>query len=588
MVRNALPNSRHFEASAEYLRCCGARATGPSSACSSMRKRSCSPSRAAPRSTRSRSIVREMPAGRFRLTASEFRNSNPAEDHRRTIARIAAVRAALRATRRRPEAPRIHRPGSTRKDAEVPLGGATAPVEPDGSGVGASRTSKGPAVAVPRAAPLPSPLPPPGEGIKAARSAESQVPSPPAGERARERGGSWDHYGRSGPASPNLTDNPRTMSDQYVYYFGDGQADGNAKMKDVLGGKGAGLAEMTNIGVPVPPGFTISTGVCTYFYEHDKTYPPELQASRSRENLATRRGIGRTGKFGDAQQAAARLRALRRARVDAGHDGHDPQPRAERRDRAGARQVVRRRSASRSTPIAASSRCTPTSCWRSTASTSSTSCTRMRERVRRDRTTPRFRPRRCASWSAIYKRHRAREARRRVPAGRARAALGRDRRRVQLLEQPARHHLPQAQPDPRRLGHRRQRAVDGLRQHGRRLAPPASRSRATPPPASASSSASTCRTRRARTSSPASARRCRSRRRRSCDGRAELSLEEAFPDVYEQLVDVYKKLESHYRDMQDIEFTIQRGKLYLLQTRTGKRTGFAAVKIAVRHGRRRR
>ncbi len=61
---------------------------------------------------------------------------------------------------------------------------------------------------------------------------------------------------------------------------------------------------------------------------------------------------------------------------------------------------------------------------------------------------------------------------------------------------------------------------------------------------------------------------------------AEKSLEETLPEVYEQLVDVYKKLEGHYRDMQDIEFTIQSRKLYLLQTRTGKRTGFAAVKIA--------
>jgi pyruvate,orthophosphate dikinase len=60
----------------------------------------------------------------------------------------------------------------------------------------------------------------------------------------------------------------------------------------------------------------------------------------------------------------------------------------------------------------------------------------------------------------------------------------------------------------------------------------------------------------------------------------EKSLEETMPAVFEQLQDVYRKLESHYRDMQDIEFTIQSGKLYLLQTRTGKRTGFAAVKIA--------
>ncbi|MGZ8867841.1 MAG: PEP/pyruvate-binding domain-containing protein, partial [Thermoanaerobaculia bacterium] len=65
--------------------------------------------------------------------------------------------------------------------------------------------------------------------------------------------------------------------EKYVYYFGDGKAEGNGKMKDVLGGKGAGLAEMTNIGVPVPPGFTISTGVCTYFSAHGKTYPTELK-----------------------------------------------------------------------------------------------------------------------------------------------------------------------------------------------------------------------------------------------------------------------------------------------------------------------
>src|SRR5687768_2306632 len=87
---------------------------------------------------------------------------------------------------------------------------------------------------------------------------------------------------------------------QYVYYFGDGHAEGNAKMKEVLGGKGAGLAEMTNIGVPVPPGFTISTGVCTYFYEHDKSYPPELKEAVA-ENLAkVEQSVGH--KFGDAKK----------------------------------------------------------------------------------------------------------------------------------------------------------------------------------------------------------------------------------------------------------------------------------------------
>jgi pyruvate,orthophosphate dikinase len=64
---------------------------------------------------------------------------------------------------------------------------------------------------------------------------------------------------------------------KYVYFFGGGKADGKADMKNLLGGKGANLAEMTNIGLPVPPGFTLSTEVCTYFYAHDKKYPPELK-----------------------------------------------------------------------------------------------------------------------------------------------------------------------------------------------------------------------------------------------------------------------------------------------------------------------
>jgi len=64
---------------------------------------------------------------------------------------------------------------------------------------------------------------------------------------------------------------------KYVYLFGNGKADGDGSMKALLGGKGANLAEMSRIGLPVPPGFTITTEVCTYYYEHKKTYPKELQ-----------------------------------------------------------------------------------------------------------------------------------------------------------------------------------------------------------------------------------------------------------------------------------------------------------------------
>ncbi len=64
---------------------------------------------------------------------------------------------------------------------------------------------------------------------------------------------------------------------KYVYFFGGKKAEGNAKMKNLLGGKGANLAEMVNIGLPVPAGFTITTDVCTYYYKHNKKYPKELK-----------------------------------------------------------------------------------------------------------------------------------------------------------------------------------------------------------------------------------------------------------------------------------------------------------------------
>ena len=73
---------------------------------------------------------------------------------------------------------------------------------------------------------------------------------------------------------------------KWVYGFGPGGAEGRAEMKNLLGGKGANLAEMSNLGLPVPPGFTITTEVCTHFYENDKLYPSDL---REQANAALRR-----------------------------------------------------------------------------------------------------------------------------------------------------------------------------------------------------------------------------------------------------------------------------------------------------------
>ena len=64
---------------------------------------------------------------------------------------------------------------------------------------------------------------------------------------------------------------------KWVYSFGDGKSEGEAGMRNLLGGKGANLAEMSNLGLPVPPGLTVTTEVCTYYYGHNETYPSDLK-----------------------------------------------------------------------------------------------------------------------------------------------------------------------------------------------------------------------------------------------------------------------------------------------------------------------
>jgi len=348
---------------------------------------------------------------------------------------------------------------------------------------------------------------------------------------------------------------------KYVYYFGDGRAEGNAKMKEILGGKGAGLAEMTNIGVPVPPGFTISTEVCTYFYAHDKSYPPELKAAVA-ENLArVEESVGR--KFGDADKpllvsvrSGARasmpgmmdtilnlglndetvkglakhderfaLDSYRRfiqmysdvvLEVDKEHFEHEL---FALRDRAGVKTDAE----------------IPAEALRELIETYKSIVTKNDKQFPQDVHEQ--------LWGAVgavfnsWQNQRAITYRKlnAIPAEWGTAVnvqsmvfgnMGDDcATGVAFTRNPSNgehrffgEYLPNAQGED---------VVAGIR---------------TPMPIT--------------------------------------ELEKTMPAAYAQLEDVYKKLEAHYRDMQDIEFTIQAGKLYLLQTRTGKRTGFAAVKIA--------
>src|SRR5207245_3122922 len=131
-----------------------------------------------------------------------------------------------------------------------------------------------------------------------ARRHQRRLRGTPAGAgRAASAGGPFlrrrpgNGRGREGPGQPARPPVPgplpllphrghlkawRTSVTQYVYFFGGGKADGNKDMKDLLGGKGSGLAEMTNAGLPVPPGFTVSTAACNLFVERKGNLPPEI------------------------------------------------------------------------------------------------------------------------------------------------------------------------------------------------------------------------------------------------------------------------------------------------------------------------
>jgi pyruvate,orthophosphate dikinase len=358
---------------------------------------------------------------------------------------------------------------------------------------------------------------------------------------------------------------------KYVFYFGDGHAEGNAKMKEILGGKGAGLAEMTNIGVPVPPGFTISTDVCTYFYEHDKSYPPELQAAVEENLHRVEQSVGRT--FGDVDKpllvsvrsgARASMPGMMDTILNLGLNDETVKGLAKHDERF-ALDSYRRFIQMYSDVVLEVERekfehelvaVRETAGVKNDAEISAEHLRGLidtyKALVKKETGNDFPQDVQQQLWGAVgavfnsWNNARAITYRKlnQIPDDWGTAVnvqsmvfgnMGDDcATGVAFTRNPSTgehlffgEYLPNAQGED---------VVAGIR---------------TPLPIS---------------------------RAQAVEG--ETSLEESMPEVYAQLVDVYKKLEGHYRDMQDIEFTIQSGKLYLLQTRTGKRTGFAAVKIA--------
>ena len=112
-----------------------------------------------------------------------------------------------------------------------------------------------------------------------------------------------------------------TENKKWIYSYGDGKAEKNATMRNFLRGKGVCLHDMSSIGLPVPPGFTITTEVCTYYYDHNHTYPKSLDADFQASMAKVETIVGK--KFGDV--ANPLLVAVRSgARVS----GHSAKPRS--------------------------------------------------------------------------------------------------------------------------------------------------------------------------------------------------------------------------------------------------------------------
>ena len=202
---------------------------------------------------------------------------------------------------------------------------------------------------------------------------------------------------------------------KHVYSFGGGTADGDGKMKDTLGGKGAGLAEMSRANVPVPPGFTISTEVCNIYFQNNNQVPAEIDAADGRGADDAGRAHGAEARR--RRKPAAGQRALRREVLHARHDGHHPQPRPERRDREGAGRQERQSALRARTATAASSRCSATWCWTSRSTISTHIFDGRKKKVERQ---ARYRPDRGrpeGRSSSSYKKLVQKKTGKRVPAG---------------------------------------------------------------------------------------------------------------------------------------------------------------------------
>jgi pyruvate, orthophosphate dikinase len=361
------------------------------------------------------------------------------------------------------------------------------------------------------------------------------------------------------------------MSSKYVYFFGHGKADGSADMKALLGGKGANLAEMTNIGLPVPAGFTITTEVCTYYYDHNRTYPPELKAEVEKALKMTEDAMG--AKFGDPKNPLL---------VSCRSGARDSMP--------GMMDTVLNIGLNESTLRGLIEK---TGNERFAWDTYRRFVQMYGDVVLGLKPTDKHE---ADPFEAIMHDLKHEKA----------AKLDTDLKTADLQElvkrfkKAVKERTGKEFPDDTReqmyqaIGAvfgswMNERAIVYRRQYG---IPHEWGTAANICSMVFGNMGDDCCTGVAFTRDPATGEKVfYGEYLINAQGEDVVAgirtpkkiaeLQKDMPDVYRQLEDIRGKLERHYRDVQDIEFTVQKGKLWMLQTRNGKRTGFAAVRIAV-------
>lgn len=367
-----------------------------------------------------------------------------------------------------------------------------------------------------------------------------------------------------------------TAEETWVYSFGGGSADGDASMKNLLGGKGANLAEMAKLGLPVPPGFTITTAVCTAYYELERDYPSGLEAQVEAALKQLEANTGKT--FGDPDNpllvsvrsgARASMPGMMDTVLNLGLNAATVAGMAAKAGERFAYDSYRRFIQMYSNVVLG---------MRHDTFEHILEDYKEREDYALDTEMS------ADDWKAIIPQYRQAvedetgQAFPEDPKDQLWGAIGavfgswmNDRAITYRKLNDIPHEWGTAVTVQAMVfGNMGETSATGVA---------FTRDPSDGDPtfygeflinAQGEDVVAGIRT-------PAPISKARAEKIES----EERSLEEAMPDVYAQLVDVANTLERHYRDMQDLEFTVEEGRLYMLQTRTGKRTAAAALKIAV-------